>query len=92
LALNRENFSVIIDAGYTSKAVVKFRKKSRLTLINITTIKTTIGPITFYIIEAPTLFLIYIQDIDKLEIYFYNTTNKLVLLQNSGPDITILVT
>jgi hypothetical protein len=29
---------------------------------------------------------------DKLGVYFYNTTNELVLLWNLGLDITILVT
>jgi hypothetical protein len=55
-------------------------------------VKTTIGLITFYIIEALTPFLIYVQDMDKLEVYFCNTTNELVLSQKLGLDVTILVT
>jgi hypothetical protein len=81
-----------MDAGRASKAVIKFRKGSRLTLISTTTIKTTIRSITFHIMEAPTPFLICIQDMDKLGVYFHNTTDELVLSRNSGPDVTIPVT
>ena len=60
MALNKENSIVILNTGYISKAIVKFRKGFCFILISIITVKITIGPIIFYIIEAPTLFLMYV--------------------------------
>ena len=42
------------------------------------TINSPIGNITFHIVRADTPFLLCLQDMDKLDIYFNNLTNTVV--------------
>ena len=47
------------------------------TLIRVACVRTPLGIIKFYIIKVNTLFLLCLGDIDRLGIYFNNTTNRL---------------
>ncbi|KAF1972740.1 hypothetical protein BU23DRAFT_580811 [Bimuria novae-zelandiae CBS 107.79] len=65
LALTREDLTVTIDISMAGKASIKFGKGS-------------IRKINFKVLKAPTPFLLCLVDIDRLNVYFNNTTDKLV--------------
>ena len=50
------------------------------TSIRSVNLDTLLGPIMFYIVLINTLFLLYLTDIDKLEIFFNNITNEVIQL------------
>lgn len=66
--------NVYFDIGFT------FSIKSLLLDIPI-------GILKFYIIEADTFFLLYLKDIDKLNVYFNNLKNILIILTKLVPMI-----
>ena len=41
-------------------------------------IKTPIGLVDFYIVKADTPFLLYLTDIDRLQVYYNNITDTLI--------------
>jgi len=47
-------------------------------LIKLAKVTTLIGVIKFYIIKVNTLFLLYLADIDYLQVYFNNLKNMLI--------------
>ena len=46
-------------------------------------INSPIGTITFHVVNADTLFLLCLQDIDRLGVYFNNLTDTIVTAENS---------
>jgi hypothetical protein len=58
-------------------ARVKFGNSEPIELIKFINVKTLIGIITFYVLKAPTFFLIYFRDINRLKVYFNNIINKI---------------
>ncbi|KAF1967177.1 hypothetical protein BU23DRAFT_584014 [Bimuria novae-zelandiae CBS 107.79] len=78
LALTREDLTVTIDISTAGKASIKFGKGSVTASISTTQVSTEIRKINFKVLKAPTPFLLYLADIDRLNVYFNNTTDKLV--------------
>jgi hypothetical protein len=58
-------------------ARVKFCNGEPVELIKSVNIKTPIGTITFHVLKAPTPFLMCFRNINRLKVYFNNTTNKI---------------
>src|SRR6266567_797487 len=53
-------------------------------LIRLVTVKTPIGLVDFYIVKADTPFLLYLVDIDRLQVYYNNVMDTLI-----GPTTTL---
>jgi hypothetical protein len=60
------------------KAYIKFSKCSVIASISTAEVLTVIRKINFKVPKALTLFLLYLIDIDKLNVYFNNTIDKLI--------------
>jgi hypothetical protein len=58
-------------------ARVKFGNGETVELIGFVNVKTPIGTIIFHVLKALTLFLICFRDINRLKVYFNNTTNEI---------------
>jgi hypothetical protein len=58
-------------------ARVKFGNGESVELIGFIDVKTLIGIIIFHVLEAPTLFLICLRNMNRLKVYFNNTTNEI---------------
>jgi hypothetical protein len=78
LTLTQEDPIVKIDTSIVGKASIKFGKDSTTNSISTAQVFTDIGKINFKVLDAPTLFLLCLADIDRLKVYFNNTTDKLV--------------
>jgi hypothetical protein len=57
---------------------IKFSKSSVTASVSTAQVSTEIRKINFKVLKAPTLFLLYFIDIDRLSVYFNNTINKLI--------------
>jgi hypothetical protein len=57
---------------------IKFSKGSVTASVSTAQVSTEIRKVNFKVLKAPTLFLLCLADIDRLNVYFNNTTNKLV--------------
>ena len=57
------------------------------TSIGSVTIQTPIGHVEFHVVQADTPFLLCLADMDKLEVYYNNLTNKLVTPKGTVPVI-----
>jgi hypothetical protein len=71
-ALQQELLSITLDRTTANKAIIRFGGGNALESIDTTTVPTPLGPIDFHIILADTLFLLYLRDMDRLEIKFNN--------------------
>ncbi|KAK1907590.1 hypothetical protein P3342_005917 [Pyrenophora teres f. teres] len=78
LALTREDPTVKIDTSTAGKASIKFGKGEATASIGTVQVSTEIGKINFEVLEAPTPFLLCLADMDRLKVYFNNTTDELV--------------
>jgi hypothetical protein len=58
-------------------ARVKFGNSESVELIEFVNVKTPIGTITFHVLKALTPFLICLRNMNRLKVYFNNTTNKI---------------
>jgi hypothetical protein len=47
-------------------------------LIRLVKVKTLISPVNFHIVKADTPFLLYLADIDRLQVYYNNVTDTLI--------------
>ena len=47
-------------------------------LIRLAAVKTPIGLVNFYIVKADTPFLLCLVDMDRLQVYYNNTTDTLM--------------
>jgi hypothetical protein len=47
-------------------------------LIRLVKVKTLISLVNFYIVKADTPFLLYLVDIDRLQVYYNNVTDTLI--------------
>jgi hypothetical protein len=83
----REDPTVTIDISTAGKASIKFGKGSVTASVGTAQVSTEIGKINFEVLEAPTPFLLCRADIDRLNIYFNNTTDKLIQGENRTPVI-----
>ncbi|KAF1964628.1 hypothetical protein BU23DRAFT_585483 [Bimuria novae-zelandiae CBS 107.79] len=72
------NLTVTIDISTAGKASIKFGKGSVTASISTAQVSIKIRKINFEVLKAPTPFLLCLADIDRLNIYFNNTTDKLV--------------
>jgi hypothetical protein len=70
---------VKIDTSIAGKASIKFSKGSAAASISTAQVFIDIGKINFKVLNAPTLFLLCLADIDRLKVYF----NNLITLQIS---------
>ncbi|KAF1978827.1 hypothetical protein BU23DRAFT_577075 [Bimuria novae-zelandiae CBS 107.79] len=73
-----EDLTVTIDTSTAGKTSIKFGKGSVTVSIGTAQIPTEIGKIDFEVLDAPTPFLLCLADMDRLKVYFNNTTDKLV--------------
>ncbi|KAF1978913.1 hypothetical protein BU23DRAFT_577129 [Bimuria novae-zelandiae CBS 107.79] len=78
LALIQEDPTVTMDTSTAGKTSIKFGKGSVTVSIGTAQIPTEIGKIDFEVLDAPTPFLLCLADMDRLKVYFNNTTDKLV--------------
>ncbi|KAI6249905.1 hypothetical protein HI914_02027 [Erysiphe necator] len=78
LVLSRENSSIKLDKSTAGLASVCFGKGSTVTSIGTTLISTPLGETTFHILNTPTPFLLCLTDMDRMGVYFNNTTDELV--------------
>ncbi|KAF7567022.1 DUF1421 multi-domain protein [Pyrenophora tritici-repentis] len=78
LALTREDPTVKLDTSTAGKASIKFGKGEATASIGTVQVSTEIGKINFEVLEAPTPFLLCLADMDRLKVYFNNTTDELV--------------
>lgn len=77
VALQQEE-KVRMDTSTAGRSSVQFGKGAEVANIGTATVHTAIGPIDFEVIDAPTPFLLCLKDMDRLKVYFDNTTNELV--------------
>lgn len=78
LALRHEDASMMINKERAGEALIQFGKGAEIRSIGAVQVNTPLGVITFHIIKAPTPFLLCMQDMDKLNVYFDNTINQIV--------------
>jgi hypothetical protein len=78
LALTREDPTVTMDISTAGKASIKFGKGSVTASVGTAQVSTEIGKIDFEVLKAPTPFLLCLADMDRLNVYFNNTTDELV--------------
>jgi hypothetical protein len=78
MALQREDPTVMFDTSTAGRSSVKFGKGTLAISIGTATVHTEIGAIGFEVLDAPTPFLMCLADMDRLSVYFDNTTNELV--------------
>ncbi|KAF1937538.1 hypothetical protein EJ02DRAFT_426545 [Clathrospora elynae] len=77
-ALQSEDPTVTLDTSTSGKASVQFGKGSVTTSIGTAHVSTEVGKIKFEVLDAPTPFLLCLKDMDRLQVYFNNTTDQLV--------------
>ena len=78
LALQSEDPTVTLDTSTSGNASVQFGKGSVTTSIGTALVSTEVGKIRFEVLDAPTPFLLCLKDMDRLNVYFNNTTDQLV--------------
>ncbi|KAF1936666.1 hypothetical protein EJ02DRAFT_506416 [Clathrospora elynae] len=78
LALQTKDPTVNLDTSTSGNASVQFGKGSITTLIGTAHVSTEIRKIKFEVLDAPTPFLLCLKDMDRLNVYFNNTTDQLV--------------
>jgi hypothetical protein len=66
------------NVSTVGKASIKFGKGEATASIGTVQVSTEIGNIDFKVLNAPTPFLLCLADIDRLKVYFNNTTDELV--------------
>jgi hypothetical protein len=69
---------ITLDIHQAGVAQVKFGKGDAMESIGSVNVKTLIGKIIFHILEAFTLFLINLRDMDRLKVYMNNVTNEIL--------------
>jgi hypothetical protein len=67
-----------MDISTAGKASIKFGKGSVTASVGTAQVSTEIRKINFEVLKAPTPFLLCLADIDRLNVYFNNTTDELV--------------
>ncbi|KAF1974623.1 hypothetical protein BU23DRAFT_579705 [Bimuria novae-zelandiae CBS 107.79] len=67
-----------MDTSTAGKTSIKFGKGSVTVSIGTAQIPTEIGKIDFEVLDAPTPFLLCLADMDRLKVYFNNTTDELL--------------
>ncbi|KAF1936186.1 hypothetical protein EJ02DRAFT_438705 [Clathrospora elynae] len=78
LALQSKDPTVTLDTSTSGNASVQFGKGSVTTSIGTAHVSTEVGKIKFNVLDAPTPFLLCLKDMDRLNVYFNNTTDQLV--------------
>lgn len=53
-----------MDTSRAGEALIKFGKGSRSSSLGAVIVNLPIGPVTFYVVDAPTPFLLCMQDMD----------------------------
>ncbi|KAF1970758.1 hypothetical protein BU23DRAFT_581893 [Bimuria novae-zelandiae CBS 107.79] len=79
--------ALTIDMSTAGKASIKFGKGSVIASVGTAQVLMEIGKIDFEVLEAPTPFLLCLADMDRLDVYFNNTTDELVQGENRTPVI-----
>jgi len=77
LAYKAINNNADIDTTQTRAVNVQFGI-GLTALIGLVAVKTPIGLVDFYVIKADTLFLFCFVDMDRLQVYYNNTTDTLI--------------
>jgi hypothetical protein len=70
-ALQQSNPAVELDTSTKGQVIVQFRIGSTSS-IGTTSVHTPIGEVQFHIVDANTPFLLYLVDMDKLQVYYNN--------------------
>lgn len=82
----QKNHPATIDTARAGMVKVQFGIGTT-TSIGSLTIQTPIGRVEFHVVQADTLFLLCLADMDKLKVYYNNLTNKLVTPKGPVPVI-----
>lgn len=77
-ALCRDFPSIKLDTARAGEALVNFGKGSSASSLGTIEVNTPIGRVTFHILDAPTPFLLCLDDMDALHFKFDNTMNLIV--------------
>ncbi|KAK1991435.1 hypothetical protein LX36DRAFT_590442, partial [Colletotrichum falcatum] len=73
---------ITLDTLRASKVGIYFSSRELFKLIRVIKVPTPLGKLTFYVITIDTPFLLYLKDIDKYNVIFYNIINLLVKSNN----------
>ena len=73
-----------LDTSTKGQVIVQFRIRSTSS-IGTTNVHTPIGEVQFHIVNANTPFLLYLVDIDKLQVYYNNIWDVLVTRTKEVP-------
>ena len=92
LALQREDPTVKLDTSKRGGVDISFGNNGTNSSIGVTTIKTPVGSVKFHVLDTPTPFLMCLADMDRLNVYLDNTTNKLIRKLYGGKTIEVPVT
>jgi len=76
-ALQQLDNSVQVDQSTAGQHTIRFGKGTAISLGTVT-IQILLGPITFHVVPANTLFLFCIEDIDRLGVKLDNLENMLI--------------
>jgi hypothetical protein len=77
LTLQKRDPSIQLDTSTAGSNRIRFGK-GIATVKGIVQVPTPLGIITFYIVPTNILFLLYLQDIDTIDIQFNNLKNILI--------------
>lgn len=77
-ALMDSNREVTLDKSTAGRHTVKFGVGTA-TSLGTTTVKTPIGTVEFQVVDQNTPFLLCLQDMDRLGVYYKNTTDFLII-------------
>lgn len=76
--MQREISEIELDTICANKAIICFENRLFLSSINIVQVFTSIGIANFYIVNSSISFLLYLKDIDIINIYLNNIIHQLI--------------
>ncbi|EED20885.1 hypothetical protein TSTA_081180 [Talaromyces stipitatus ATCC 10500] len=78
LAYRKVARGCIMDTSTAGSVTIRFGAGEALQSLGLIDLDTPIGNVRFHIVEAMTLFLLSIKDLDRLKVYYDNTKDLLV--------------
>ncbi|KAK1994574.1 hypothetical protein LX36DRAFT_584090, partial [Colletotrichum falcatum] len=72
------NIKITLDTLRASEAGIRFGSGESFKSIGAIKVPTPLGKLTFHVITLDTPFLLYLKDIDRHNVIFYNIINLLV--------------
>ena len=87
MALQKEMPTIKLDTNRANEAKICFGNGTPVSSIGTVLVDTPIGAINFHVVEAPTPFLLCVNDMDRLQVYLNNVTNEIIGPTTSVPVI-----